>query len=289
MELVVCKHYQTGYCKFGVFCRKQHVTEMCLQEQCDKIKCDKRHPNICKYFSINQFCKFGEICSYKHITSKNISDTAGLEIKIGHLEDSLKSMAAQITHLETKIAALEKISTIKSGFHCDDCGYSASSQTVLKRHITTKHQSTNLQENLRDPDLDKSLQLSPGSEERAENSFSLEDEFSLQEGVKCEYWTCKFESKSKNELTQHIKVKHAVDDSFVYPNSSEEVECPECGKLFMADHNYARHAYEEHLYSFDCTHCHNHFPGDDLMYCIHMKMCLTPCDGNPRCSCKYLN
>ena len=66
------------------------------------------------------------------------------------------------------------------------------------------------------------------------------------------------------------------------------IECPECDQLFFVDHKYARHAYEEHYYSFDCHHCHNHFPGDDLMFCIHMKMCLSPCDGNPRCSCKHL-
>ena len=79
-------------------------------------------------------------------------------------------------------------------------------------------------------------------------------------------------SNSTNDMTQHINVKHAVDESFVYPNSSEELECPECGKSFLADHNYACHAYEEHFYGFDCFHCHKHFPGDDLMYCIHMKI-----------------
>ena len=48
-------------------------------------------------------------------------------------------------------------------------------------------------------------------------------------------------------MTQHISEKHAADESFVHPNSSEELECPECVKLFLADHNYARHFYEEHF------------------------------------------
>ena len=59
-------------------------------------------------------------------------------------------------------------------------------------------------------------------------------------------------------MVQRINLKHAVDESFVYPTSSEEVKCPECSEIFKADHNYALNAYKEHFYSFDCTYCHNH-------------------------------
>ena len=173
-------------------------------------------------------------------------------------------------------------------FECDKCGYKASSEIVLRRHMTMKHPSTNTPEKLRDSVLDNSLKLSPVSEERAEDIPTFVEEVSLMKALKCQYWTCKFECTTLNELGQHVKWKHTVDESFVFPNSSEEIECPECDQLFFVDHKYARHAYEEHYYSFDCHHCHNHFPGDDLMFCIHMKMCLSPCDGNPRCSCKHL-
>ena len=162
------------------------------------------------------------------------------------------------------------MSAPKVDFNCNECGYLASSETVLKRHITIKHLSKNPPEKLSDSVKDKFLQLSPGSEARWEDTSMLESEVSLQEV-----------SNSTNNMTQHINVKHEVDESFVYPNPSEELECAECGKLFLADHNYARYAYEEHFYAFDCTHCHKHLPGDDLMYCIHMKICPAPCDGNP--------
>ena len=55
----------------------------------------------------------------------------------------------------------------------------------------------------------------------------LEAEVSLQE-VKFNNWACKYESNSTNEMTQHINVKHAEVKSSVHPNSSEELECPEC-------------------------------------------------------------
>jgi hypothetical protein len=123
---------------------------MCNEEHCDKRICVKRHPNMCKYFSLNHFCKFGEMCCYKHITSKNDSDNVNLEIKIGELETFIKNMSAQISNLENNIEALQKMSAPKVDFNCNECGYLASSETVLKRHITIKHLSTNQPERLRD-------------------------------------------------------------------------------------------------------------------------------------------
>ena len=93
--------------------------------------------------------------------------------------------------------------------------------------------STHPPENLRDSGWDNSLHHYLGSEGTADNLSMLEAEVSLQE-VKCKYWTCKYESNSTNEMTQHISVKHAVDESFVHPNSSEDLECPECGKATPA-------------------------------------------------------
>ena len=161
MEGRVCKHYQTGFCKFGAHCQKHHVIEMCNEEHCDKRICVKKHPNICKYFSLNHFCKFGDMCCYKHITSKNNSETVNLKIKT-----CIKNMFSQISNLENNIEELQKMSAPNVDFNCNECGYLASSETVLKRHITIKHLSKNPPEKLSDSVQDKFLQLSPGSEAR---------------------------------------------------------------------------------------------------------------------------
>jgi hypothetical protein len=48
-------------------------------------------------------------------------------------------MSAQIINLESNIEAIKKFLANKSLFECDECGYQASPQSVLKRHITMKH------------------------------------------------------------------------------------------------------------------------------------------------------
>ena len=34
-------------------------------------------------------------------------------------------------------------------------------------------------------------------------------------------------SENFKEMAQHVKLKHAFDEPFVYPNSSAEIECPD--------------------------------------------------------------
>ena len=62
----VCRHYQTGFCKFGKSCRKQHVKEICQMNNCNLKICTQRHPKVCKYFKHRQHCKFGDSCCYRH-------------------------------------------------------------------------------------------------------------------------------------------------------------------------------------------------------------------------------
>ena len=74
----------------------------------------------------------------------------------------------------------------------------------------------------------------------------------------------------KIELIQHIKMKHAVDKTFMYPNSTIEAECKEW--FFFKDQKLKMRLYTEHLYKFDCEHSHKHIPDDGYIE-IHMKMC----------------
>ena len=97
---------------------------------------------------------------------------------------------------------------------------------------------------------------------------------------------CQLSSYDKKELETDIDIEHAVDESFINTNSTVELKCPECDQLFMADHTSARHVYEEHFYSFTCTHCNKHLPGEDKMADIHYKMCPAPFTGHPFCHCK---
>ena len=109
MEAKVCKHFQTGYCKYGKGCRKQHIEEICNTPiKCSSKSCYKRHPKDFKYFFFQQVCKFRDQCLYKHSISIKKSD---IDVFI----QEVKTLKAIIAVLGDKVSDLKKdIVAIKS-------------------------------------------------------------------------------------------------------------------------------------------------------------------------------
>ena len=82
------------------------------------------------------------------------------------------------------------------------------------------------------------MTLSPTSDTRLElsyfdSNFLVEDEVCTQEiDFKCKFWGCKFTTIYNSELIEHNNVEHVVDESFIYPDSNMETDCPDCDKCF---------------------------------------------------------
>ena len=68
----VCMFNKFGFCKWEANCKKIHLDEICLLEECESRKCNKRHPRHCKYFSERGFCKYGSSCRFDHKPPKYI-------------------------------------------------------------------------------------------------------------------------------------------------------------------------------------------------------------------------
>ena len=159
----VCKHFQTGFCKFADKCKRRHEKEICPLTQCSSKTCRKRHPKLCKFFSLRGFCKFGDLCCYKHLNAESQNTPhliAALQTKVDEMEQMIKT-------LQSEIVALKNISK------CEVCDYVATSSTTLKAHISKKHKHSSEAaplERERSQINDTSLNASLPSEERLENT-----------------------------------------------------------------------------------------------------------------------
>ena len=156
VELRVCKFNKFGHCKFGSNCRKQHITETCTNFPCRVEECPLRHPKLCRYFVQFGQCRFDENCSYLHF-SQSDHTKAGLENEIEALKVEIEALKSRNTEIE---AIMRRLKTIEikleqpkevptkvgeidpEAFKCEDCGYSASTKSVLKRHQTMKHRQS---------------------------------------------------------------------------------------------------------------------------------------------------
>ena len=272
----VCRHFQTGYCKFREHCKKRHEKVVCPSVHCSVKTCTKRHPKACKFYAINQFCKFGDSCCYKHSDSGNmLQQLKALQIKVGELEQAVQT-------LESEIAVLKDVNK------CDVCDFKATSKAGLKSHMTKKHKhvSQPALEKERDQNLSNSLDISLPVVEREEPVTDLFSQVVKGKSIQCDRVFCSHVANSTDDMLEHINATHTITSSFVFPDSSKTLDCEDCGIEFFMDHAYAMHSYTNHKLSFNCDHCLKILPGDEQEFMkIHMELCTAPCNGDPNCGC----
>ena len=103
MEGQVCRHFKYGFCKFKDECKDLFA--------CKAKVCNKRHPKVCKRFSLERFCKFGSNCVYLHLIDTSVQLHKQLnefdikrsknELQIKVLEDEVNTLKSQINQLAT--------------------------------------------------------------------------------------------------------------------------------------------------------------------------------------------
>ena len=253
-DVQICKHFQTGHCKFGGSCQKRHVPENCSKAHCLDKTCFKRHPKQCRFFSQAGFCKFGDFCSYKHTTSPSFGH---FHLQIQALEVRIKGMCRAIYVLEQEILELKNVNKCKI---CDRASDRATSS-------------------------DDTLNLSVPGVERTELSTSSCYLLSVVEEspTMCEWCYCTFKTSSTSDMMKHAIAAHTITTDLVFPESCVKIDCPEgeeiCDKDFFLDQTFAMHVYNVHKVGFRCDHCHTFIPGGDGLQEIHMKLCTFPCSA----------
>ena len=92
----ICRHNQTGFCKYGMQCMKVHVNEICkTNADCKDVKCTKRHPKKCKGFESSGKCKFLN-CAYLRVNSESDKKTDELITVVNELKDEIRKVAQNV-------------------------------------------------------------------------------------------------------------------------------------------------------------------------------------------------
>ena len=74
-----------------------------------------------------------------HVTSNTQNDTHELEGIVHHFEEIIKTLSRQIISLEKEMCSIKKSMLVKSAFKCEEWNYNASTETVFKCHVISKH------------------------------------------------------------------------------------------------------------------------------------------------------
>ena len=124
------------------------------------------------------------------------------------------------------MCSIKKGKLVKSVFKCEECNYNASTEISLKRQITSKHKYLfKTPEKSRESNLNDSLNFAEDIEEKKDSPDILaHKDVNVEETpLTCAYWNCKFNCQDRSDLENHIHVKHVVDKSFQYPESTDKL------------------------------------------------------------------
>ena len=269
----ICRYNKFGFCKFGEFCRKRHISEKCIESSCEISSCNFRHPKICKYFREFRRCKFGEYCYFDHkesgseLLEKRVndliikveklekkleekesnqlashSDFYTLEKKIEKIDKLLEEKNKKIEELEQKIMVVEvkcvekaKRNQEKASVICKFCPFEAKSASGLKVHMKRKHTF-------------KDIDIYPTNcdicEKTIENNLKMKRHMENHSYINAEYkcLECDFICDEYTEMEVHIRKEH-----------SERFECYLCGLRGESLENLKTHSLTCEVY--DCNQC----------------------------------
>ena len=97
-----CKFNNRGYCKLKEQCDKKHSDIVCEDLDCTEEKCEKRHPNPCKFGPRCQFNKKNE-CLYLHVTLA--SDDQQIEALKAHFNSKFTKLDNSLTKIQKELEA----------------------------------------------------------------------------------------------------------------------------------------------------------------------------------------
>ena len=221
-DTVICKHNQTGYCKFQETCSKVHENQICNTKGCDLSKCRKRHPKECKYFAVQKFCQFGRSCRFKHTESIE-------SVKVQQLHEDFKKIKAEVDLLKNNLKALagikqegkmltKSVESLKE----DIKKIKSENINILKRILNIEEDFENESEDESEEQEMNSLQPNNSHNVEMTGENEIEEDDDNEDGAECDLyqiemvngdmvWACNLCDHgfdSSLEMKDHMKNKH---------------------------------------------------------------------------------
>ena len=261
MGAPVCVHNQRDHCKWGPTCHKHHINILCPSlSTCKDKLCKMRHPKTCKNMALDGFCRFGELCSYSHgVKQSPIETSLTLELKslseaITEINEKLKVLQAEVVNVtkENEVIKCQLSEEIKRKCHscchdllkktklleneidelkklrsCEICSYDICSNTSLSNHKNMEHKP----DNLREPELNESLQLSPPISQRSPEITVcplIHNSSKLKKQIHYANLT-----PNPPNSTPNFFVNDILSSPLPSPNEVSKFNCEKCEKSFV--------------------------------------------------------
>ena len=235
-----CKYYNRGYCKNKEDCENLHNDKVCDDLDCDENKCEKRHPNPCRFGPRCQFKKRKQ-CLYLHVTlAPNDAAIEALNQKFTNtfkqLERDLERKDSEIKMLQGKLTSLEGVDS-----------------EHLLRNIEKDLESNKLQINGLESKIEELGNLHKVQRKDQEKRIKELEKIIKSRDSRFKCKQCEYTTGSEQGLKTHKSKKHKQTvDPLDFPRTcnlcEKDVESSKEYKLHMKTHSYR-------LIQYQCTMC----------------------------------
>ena len=241
-EKLVCKFYNTGYCKFTENCKFDHPKNKCTESPCKNKLCRKRHPKQCRY---KDKCRRQISCAFNHDEQINVHNVTDSDLK--HLKEEIEKLKKQNNELEDKIKMLD-LDELRQEL-----------QDLKKQNYKLQDRVTMLESNKGSPNkVGKILTMKKTKEQETKDKFQCSD--------------CQKQFKHETQLQNHISDKHGdnivetvkLKEAGMSPNqqiqSTELINCPFCSEPFSQKELLINHIKSNHRKRRQvCSLCNEEF------------------------------
>ena len=225
--LEVCKHNQSGYCKNGLLCQLDHVSEICQIAICRDPNCRKRHPKTCRYFARYNTCKRLNYCAYAHPDIKSISELEIMKKEVKSLKLEVEELKKNNAEITKSLNEMQREEIIELRQNVDQLSMNMSEMMIKIVNIETEEN-------------DQSVKKSP----------TIKAKYPY---FKCDVCSDKFNSQIKlkkhNNMKHPIKMPQTKQEKSQYQASDSTLsglECSTCEDKFTTNEELQTHI-KEHL------------------------------------------
>ena len=217
-KTVRCKHFNTGYCKFGDDqCNYKHPKVVCMLKLCQDKSCPKRHPKACRF---KAHCRRRSSCQYRHSKYESLN----VEEEIDKLKEEIKQLQWFNTEKMNQLMEMEEIKT----------------------------ENLNLKQKLKETEVNlavKREELVKVSNQVELLETKLHDDSAFEQKAIAIFKYACFKEDNEADIKMYILVNYDQHVEFLW---DENVKCPDCNNEFEDIANIRKH-FKKH--NFKCHMC----------------------------------
>ena len=270
-----CQFYDRGYCRYKEKSTNKHPDKVCDDPNCSVDKCDKIHPNPCKYGPRCRFSK-KKLCLYSHDTlvcddSKMdalAKKVEAFEKQISVLSKKLDNFVELGKHVDRKIEALDNTVNNNKKASIENNARTEKLENLVKKMETRLNKLESGEIDKKVTDLENIIKKQQKKNEHLEVKIKALEAFYNEKLLKCTQ--CEFATVSEKGLKTHVVKKHKTEkkkkeDTFQYPRSCDLCEKEIKNKIAMKTH-MKTHSYKDVLYQ--CNKC-DFLGGAEMDIAVH--------------------